>query len=361
MKVIIAGGGTGGHLMPALALADALVAVRADVEVVLVGAQRGVEAQILPKRRYRYQLLPSEPIYRRQWWKNYRWPLLAWRLLSQCRALLDAERPAFVVGTGGYAAGPMLYGAWRRGVPIALQEQNALPGITTRWLARAARQVHLGFPEVARSLRVGRQTAVYTFGNPITPPLPTDRAVARSRLGIRADARVVLVMGGSQGARAVNQAVAGMLDANLLSDVCLLWSTGPAWFEANRKYHHPPERLVRPFWDPVAEAYAAADLVVARAGAMTTAELCAWGLPSVLVPLPTAAADHQTANAKALDAAGVALYLPESQLTPESLARRIHELLTDPDRRNRMSAAARARGQPDAAKRIAEALLQGML
>src|SRR6266850_1564593 len=136
MKVVIAGGGTGGHLMPALALADALSAARPDLEVVLVGAQRGVENLILPKRRYRYHLLPAEPIYRSQWWKNFRWPLIAWRLLAECRAVLDAERPALVVGTGGYAAGPILYSAWCRGVSIAVQEQNAYPGMTTRFLAR---------------------------------------------------------------------------------------------------------------------------------------------------------------------------------------------------------------------------------
>ena len=151
-----------------------------------------------------------------------------------------------------------------------------------------------------------------------------------------------------------------MVESKLLPDTCLLWSTGPNLFESNRQYHNPPERLVRPFWDPVAEAYAAADLVVARAGAMTTAELCAWGLPSVLVPLPTAAADHQTVNARALDAAGVALCLLESKLTPEALARGIHDLLTDRDRRTRMAAAARARGRPDAATNIAVEALRSI-
>jgi UDP-N-acetylglucosamine--N-acetylmuramyl-(pentapeptide) pyrophosphoryl-undecaprenol N-acetylglucosamine transferase len=168
-------------------------------------------------------------------------------------------------------------------------------------------------------------------------------------------------MGGSQGARGINQAVAGTLDRDLWGHATLLWSTGPGQFERYRSYHHPPERLVRPFWDPIAEAYAASDLVVARAGAMTIAELCAWGLPSVLIPLPTAAADHQTANARALDAVGAAIHLAESDLSPEVLGRLIQELFTDRERRQRMTSAARGRGRPDAARLIAEELLRGML
>ena len=358
MKVVIAGGGTGGHLMPALAIADALRALHGDVEPVIVGAQRGVEAKLLPKRRYRFHLVQAEPLYRRQWWKNVKWPWLAFRLLRQCRAILDAERPAFVVGTGGYAAGPILFAALLRGIPVALQEQNAFPGMTTRLFARRARQIHLGFPEAQGYLKPGSRTTVYHLGNPITSPQASDRAIARDRLGIRADARVVLVVGGSQGARAINEAVASMIERNLWGETSVLWSVGSNLFESYRRYHHPPDRLVRPFWDPIAEAYAAADLVVARGGAMTTAELCAWGLPSVLIPLPTAAADHQTANARALDQAGVAIHLPESKLTPENLGGRIHYLLTDRDARMRMTAAARARGQPDAARQIAAELLK---
>jgi len=152
IRVLIAGGGTGGHLMPALALAEALVGVRGDVEPVLVGAVRGVEARILPTRPYRYHLLPTEPIYRRQWWRNARWIVVLPRLLGAVRRLLDAERPAVVVSTGGYAAGPVAFAAARRGIPIVVQEQNTVPGITTRRLAGRARQIHLGFPEAAARL-----------------------------------------------------------------------------------------------------------------------------------------------------------------------------------------------------------------
>jgi UDP-N-acetylglucosamine--N-acetylmuramyl-(pentapeptide) pyrophosphoryl-undecaprenol N-acetylglucosamine transferase len=345
--------------MPALALADALAAAGNEVEPVLVGAARGVEAALLPSRPYRFHLLPVEPIYRRAWWRNLRWPLILARVLRQGAKVLTAEQPAVAVGTGGYAAGPILLQALRRGVPLALQEQNVVPGLTTRWLARHARHIYLGFPEGKRHLRLGAATEVFEFGNPITPPpspLP-ERGAARARLGIAAESRVVFVMGGSQGARSVNRAVAAILDAGLWRDVTLLWSTGAALFDQYRHYHRPPLRQLRGFWDPIAEAYAAADVVVSRAGAMTTAELCAWGLPAVLVPLPGAPGDHQSRNAEALARAGAAMHVPEASLGEGSLGEEVRRLLDDPSRLAAMGRKALARGHPKAAEDTARQIL----
>jgi len=358
-RILIAGGGTGGHLMPALALADALRAVRDDVEPVLVGAERGIEAELLPSKPFRYHLLPFEPIYRSQWWRNARWPLLLGRVLKAGAKVLEREQPAIAIGTGGYVSGPILFQAHRRGIPLVLQEQNVYPGIATRWLARHARQLHLGFPEARVHLRPGLGTEVCQFGNPIVPPpdpLP-DRAASRERLGIPADARVVLVMGGSQGARAVNRAVSAALDQGLLARVHLLWSTGPTHWESLRHYDSRPLRQVRPFWDPIAEAYAAADLTVSRAGAMTIAGLTAWGQPSILVPLPSAAGGHQARNAEAMAQSGAALHLPEPSLSGPGLAELVEEVLGDPGRLADMSRAATARGNPKAAETIARHIL----
>ena len=359
MKVLIAGGGTGGHLMPALAIADAMCGLRSDVEPVLVGAERGVEARILPERdRYRFHLLPVEPIHRRMWWRNAKWLFLFGRVMRQCRRILDVERPVMAVGTGGYAAGPMLWACSQRGIPFGLQEQNALPGVTTRLLARRARQIHLGFPEAATFLRPGRDTMVFELGNPISPPNEgADRHAARHALGVADDAAVCFVMGGSQGARSVNAAISAALDAWTLDGVTLLWSTGPATFEQYRRSHAPPHRVVKPFWDPVSEAYAVADLVVARAGAMTIAELSAWGLPAVLVPLPTAAADHQTQNVLALERAGSAIHLPDARLATSDVGRLVSDLVTDRERLEAMSRIAIERSHPHAAKHIARQLL----
>ena len=357
MKVLIAGGGTGGHLIPALALAEALRNARPDVEPVMVGAVRGIEAQLLPRYPYRHHLLPLEPLYRRTWWRNARWPLVLARVWPAIGRLLDAERPAIVIGTGGYASGPVVWRAQRRGIPTALQEQNAFPGFTTRRLARTARQVHLGFPEARARIAIGSRTEVFAFGNPIRPPQPGDRDAAREELGLDSPRPCVLLFGGSQGARALNEALAGALDEGALRGVSVLWGTGAAHAETLARYAFSGRVVVRGFFDPIAPAYRAADLVVCRAGAMTVAELCAWGKPSVLVPLPTAAADHQAYNARALADAGAAVHLPERDLTPGLLARTIAELLDDRVRLEAIGTRARERGRPDAARAIVSRIL----
>ena len=181
-RILIAGGGTGGHLMPALAIAQALRERAPGVEPVLVGAVRGVEARLLPTRDFRYHLLQSEPIYRRTWWRNARWPLIAGRLLRDVARLFEAERPDAVVGTGGYASAPVVWWAARHGIPTAVQEQNAYPGLATRWLSRRVRHVYLGLPEARRLLRFGPRTEVFETGNPIVPPTPERRAQSLARL-----------------------------------------------------------------------------------------------------------------------------------------------------------------------------------
>ena len=357
MKVLVAGGGTGGHLMPALALAQALRDARPGVEVVLVGAERGIEADILPRYPYRFELLPIEPIYRHQWWRNARWPFLAWGVWRRVGALLERERPAIVVGTGGYAAGPVVWRAQRAGLPTAIQEQNAFPGVTTRWLARGARQIHLGFPEARERLRPGPDTAVFALGNPIRPPDPGDRAAACKALGIDPARPTLLVFGGSQGARAINYALAAALEHGLITDINVIWGTGAAHVEACGVLAQPGRVVVRGFFDPMTDAYRAADLVVSRSGAMTTAELCAWGKPSVLVPLPTAAADHQMVNARALAAAGAAVVLPEHELTHVRFAQLVGALIRDRTRLASLAGHARERGRPSAARDIATRIL----
>ncbi|MGH7521739.1 MAG: undecaprenyldiphospho-muramoylpentapeptide beta-N-acetylglucosaminyltransferase [Gemmatimonadales bacterium] len=359
MKILIAGGGTGGHLMPALALAR--VAADLGNDVVLVGAQRGIEARLLPRHPFRFHLLPIEPLYRRQWWRNVLLPLVWLRVTRATDRVLRQEQPAIVIGTGGYAAGPVVLRAQQAGIPTVLQEQNAFPGLTTRWLARRARQVYLGFPEARLKLSPGPSTQVFVFGNPITPPGRMDAHAAhaaRAELGVSARNRTVFVVGGSQGARALNEAVERALGRGLLGDVNLLWGTGTAHEQRYVPLAVPGRVVVRGFFDPIATAYAAADLVVARAGAMTVAELCAWGKPSILVPLPTAAADHQTFNARALANAGASVLLLESELSAEHFAKTVTSLAHDQTRLDELGRSAQKRGHPNAARTIMSKVLE---
>src|SRR3954469_24923525 len=354
--VLIAGGGTGGHLMPALAIADAIREYAPQLEPVLVGATRGVEAHILPGRDFRYYLLPTEPIYRRTWWKNFKWPFVAGRLLREVGRVFRAERPAAVLGTGGYASAPVVWWATRRGIPTAIQEQNAYPGLASRWLSRRVRHVYLGLPEARRLLKFGADTEVFDTANPITPPSRERKEAAQARLGVNGRRPVVLITGGSQGALALNETVAAWLDDGGPGSAELIWVTGRGTFEQFRRYQ-APQVHVFDFLDPMGDAYAVSDLVVSRAGMITVAELCAWGLPNILIPLPTAAADHQTHNARVLADAGASQLLLQSELTPERLASAVTELLRNPERRREMAERARSRGRPNSARDIVYKLL----
>lgn len=367
---MIAGGGTGGHLYPALNLADALKRVGgAGVELLLIGARRGIESRIFPEQEFAYELLPFEPIYRARPWRNWRLPFGGVQALRGLRRVFRRFDPDLVLGTGGYVAGPVVAWARLESRNTAIQEQNRHPGITTRLLARWVDQLHLGHPEALEALRPGPRTQVRVHGNPIRwPESPPDPGETRRSLGLGAG-RVLLVSGGSQGARSINRALVRSIDAvrsgrlpELPADVTLLWSTGPDHYEEvqDRLRAIGAGSRVRavPYIDRMERALAVSDLAVSRAGALALAELCAWGVPSILVPYPHAAADHQNANARVLEGAGAAVVLPDRVVgdEPDRLWQRIVELLADEDRLATMRSAARQRGHPEAARRIAEDL-----
>jgi len=364
--VVFSGGGTGGHLYPALALADALVALRRDVRPFFIGAARGVEARILPDRGVEHALLPVRGFARGGGLGGLRaLPALGSSLLRVAE-LVQELRPEAVVVTGGYAGGPAGIVAGLRGIPLVLQEQNAVPGVTTRFLSRWARQVHVAFPEAADRLPVRVRGRVHVSGNPVRPASPVAPVAARERFGLRREGCVVLVVGGSQGSlalnRAVIEAVGGVVAGGLHrpADLELLWSTGPSHHPAVSRelggLGTPPWVHALPYIEDMPAALAASDVAVSRAGAMATAELLDHGLPAVLVPLPTAAADHQARNAEALADAGAAVVAPEADLDGTKLWAHVVRLAGDPELRARMAAAARGRARPDSAVRIAQAI-----
>jgi UDP-N-acetylglucosamine--N-acetylmuramyl-(pentapeptide) pyrophosphoryl-undecaprenol N-acetylglucosamine transferase len=276
--------------------------------------RRGLEATLLPARDFPYALLSVEPIYRRQWWKNFRWPFLLPRVLGEVDRLLATERPALVIGTGGYASARPSSEPRSRGIPTAMLELNAYPGLAVRWLARSVREIWLGSPEARRHLRPGPHTEIVETGTPITPPDPSQREEVIKRFGLDPSRPVLLNTGGSQGALAVNRVVAEWLETGGAAGLQVLWATGRATFGRFEAFHRPPAVQVYDFLDPIGPAYAAASIALARGGMMTLAELCAWGVPAILVRLPSAAADHQTPNAVAMERAGAAIHLPQKEL-----------------------------------------------
>lgn len=360
MRVIFAGGGTGGHLYPGLAIARAMQRLDPGVEPFFIGARRGIERNVLPEAGFPFELLDLHPLYRsRPWenWKTVRGAFSAWRKLG---TIASKARPACVVGTGGYASGIALAYARLNGIPYALQEQNSFPGLTTRFFSRNAAQVHNGFPEAANHLKPGPHTRVFDSGNPIeSPPSPRpDRSSARIAWGFPpAGGRVMLIYGGSQGSKAINDAVAAWVRRGIPDGLFLIWATGQGT-HANYASHDSDRVRVRAYLSPVSDAYAAADFALSRGGAIATAELCAWGIPPIVVPLPSAAADHQTANAKALAAAGAAEMIEQSRLTVDSLDASVRALLADPSLLTARANAVLARARPHAAEEIARHILE---
>ena len=361
LTIFLAGGGTGGHLYPGLAIARALVALDPSVKPLFVGARRGIERDVLPSAGFPHELLELHPLYRSQIWNNWKTLRGAAQAWGRLGAIARAVRPAAVVGTGGYASGIALAYAATHGIPLCLQEQNSHPGLTTRVFSRFAREVYLGYPEAAQLLP--KKGAVYVdTGNPIQPPpaLRPERAAARQAWGFpREGGAVLLVYGGSQGSRAMNQVVDAWVKRGIPDGLYLIWATGKGTYDefAGRDGASGGRVRVRAYLSPIADAYAASDFAVTRAGAMTTAELFAWGIPPVLVPLPTAAADHQTANAVTLERAGAAVHLPQRSFTVDHLDAEVRELLVTPERLRAMAAAGTARARPDAAWEIAARVL----
>ena len=354
--ILMAGGGTGGHVYPAIAIADAITALRPEARVVFAGTEDRLEARAVPGAGYALHPITAQGLQRRLTATNLMMPLRMLRGLLQSWRLVGAIEPDVAVGTGGYVAGPVLLAAWLRGRPLLIQEQNAYAGVTNRLLARLAQRIHLAFPEAKEWVPSDRAVV---SGNPTRRSLrEADPGEARAALRLPADGRVILVMGGSLGSAALNEAVETNLRALLAADdVHLVWQTGTRYHEAvdERVDDHPQLRLVE-YIDRMDRAYAAADLVVCRAGALTCSELMVTGTPAVLVPSPNVVADHQTKNARSMARTGAAQVLPEADL-PDRFADAVHALLDDPEARDEMAAAARELARPEAAETIARDVL----
>jgi UDP-N-acetylglucosamine--N-acetylmuramyl-(pentapeptide) pyrophosphoryl-undecaprenol N-acetylglucosamine transferase len=355
--LLIAGGGTGGHIYPAIAIAREWISRESSRRVVFVGTQRGLETQIVPKAGFPLEFISVGGLKGKGLLETLRNFLRLPVGLLQAWGILARQRPCAVLGVGGYASGPVLVAAKLRGIPSIIHEQNAFPGVTNRALAKFASAVAVAFADAAT--RLGRSDAVVT-GNPVRREFfeAAERAARGADPGRR---RRLLVFGGSQGSRVLNDAVSSALLflARMKDSLDIVHQTGPAELEKVRAAYRSsafPDARVVAYLDPIAEEIAAADLVVCRAGAMTVGELAAVGRPAIFVPFAAATNNHQELNARVVERAGGAVVITEPELTPERLAAAISEVLNDPVRAARMGAAAKTLATPGATKKIVDTI-----
>ncbi len=349
MKVLFAAGGTGGHIFPAIAVAKELLRRDAATEVLFVGTARGLETRIVPENGFQLSLIDSSGLKNVGFIGKIKGLTVLPKSFLEARSLIRQFRPHVVVGAGGYVSGPVLMMAAVMGVPTLVMDSNALPGFTNRQLARFVDRAALTFEESLPYF--GKKGVV--IGNPVRQEFFEIAPKGRE------DVTHVLIFGGSQGARAINNAVADSLGEleNLAGKLTFTHQTGEGDFERIRELYRRSafaDADVRPFISNMVEEFAKVDIVICRAGATTCAELAAAGKAAIMIPLPTAADDHQRKNAEAMERAGGAKMLLQRDLSSANIAAELRSLVADPERITEMETAAKSVGRSDAAERAAD-------
>lgn len=361
LRFIISGGGTGGHIFPAISIANEIQAKRPDAEILFVGAEGRMEMQRVPAAGYPIEGLPIAGFDRKRLWRNFGVLIKIWKSKRLARRIVSRFSPHVAVGVGGYASGPTLSVCEDRNIPTVLQEQNSYAGLTNKLLAKKAKCICVAYEGMERFFP---QERIRLTGNPVRQELldaQLDRKAALTVLGLSADKRTVLIIGGSLGARALNESVLSKLkDIASAEGVQFLWQTGK--FYAQEIVHRlaelgcPDNLHVMEFVNNMAAAYTAADLVVSRAGASSISELCLLGKPSILVPSPNVAEDHQTHNAMALVRQEAAVLVADKDaiatLIPTALT-----LVAEDEKLQTMAANIQALAKPHAASEIADVVI----
>jgi UDP-N-acetylglucosamine--N-acetylmuramyl-(pentapeptide) pyrophosphoryl-undecaprenol N-acetylglucosamine transferase len=359
-KVIISGGGTGGHIYPAIAIANALQAEDPSIEILFVGAEGKMEMEKVPKAGYSIIGLPIVGINRQHPLKNLLFPFKLINSFSKALKIVNDFKPNLAIGVGGYASGPLLLVASLKKIPFFIQEQNSFAGITNKFLANKAKKIFVAYPNMEKFFPKDR---IELLGNPVRKDLidiSNKKDAAIKHFQLIANKPCILVIGGSQGARSINHAIAQSFGKLATSDVQLIWQTG-VHFEKEAKdlaaKYSNFKSYVSAFIYEMDLAYAAADLVCSRAGALSVSEICLAGKPSILVPFPAAAEDHQTENAKSLVNQDAAILIKD-ELAAKELVDEALKLIHQTEKLNAIGKAAKQLGKPNAAKEIAQQILQ---
>lgn len=362
-RIVISGGGTGGHVYPGIAIANAVKKVLPDVEITFVGVKNRIEEKIVPREGYPLKTIHVEYISRKLSIKTFTFIFSLLVGLIQSLNFLRRYKPQVVVGTGGYVCGPVVYAARMLGIPTLIQEQNSYPGITTKILAPRVDEIHLAFEEAIQHLKKVKDASKFKIsGNPVrltTEGISKSEALTKFRL--TSNKKTLLLFGGSQGAAALNKAMLETLPI-LPTEIQLIWQTGEGDFEKMKEAcaNFPHTIYIQPFIYNMAEAYAASDLAFCRSGAITIAELVQIGLPAIFVPLPTAAEGHQEKNARVLMDAGAAEMILQKELTPALLSEKIQQLIFDEEKLSQYAQKSQKFYHQNSAEKIAESVIHLM-
>jgi UDP-N-acetylglucosamine--N-acetylmuramyl-(pentapeptide) pyrophosphoryl-undecaprenol N-acetylglucosamine transferase len=360
-RVIISGGGTGGHIFPAIAIANALKAREKEIELLFIGAKGRMEMSKVPDAGYTIIGLTISGFQRRLTWKNLLFPFKLAASMLKARSVISKFRPDVVIGVGGYASGPTLRMATSLGIPALIQEQNSFPGVTNRLLGARVQKICVAYDGMSAYFPAKK---ILFTGNPIRQDLMKitgKREEAIRHFTLDAEKKTLLVIGGSLGAGTINQAMLRFVTEGAGNhSFQILWQTGKHYYEAiHRQFNElkPSNSILLPFIDRMDLAYAAADIIVSRAGAIAISELCVVGKPVILVPSPNVAEDHQTKNARALADKNAALLVTDSKAHKE-LGPAIESLFADRSMQEKLTQNIRKLGITDAADRIAEAAME---
>lgn len=359
VKVIISGGGTGGHIFPAIAIANALKNLVPGIEILFVGAIGRMEMEKVPASGYPIEGLNISGFQRSLKLSNLKFPFKLISSLIKARKIIYKFKPQVAVGVGGYASGPLLYMATRKGIPGLIQEQNSYPGITNKLLAGKVEKICVAYDKMEKFFP---QSKIILTGNPVREEMVNivgKRSEAFSYFGLDELKPVVLIVGGSQGARSINIAIKNNLSKFIEYDIQIVWQCGKLFYnEANEKISSLNKTGLKlfDFINRMDLAYACADVIVSRAGASTVSELCIIGKPAILVPLPTAAEDHQTHNCKALVEKDAAILIHDNKVNDDLVSTAI-ELLNNTDRQEKLSKNISALAVRNAAETIAKEVM----
>jgi len=360
MRIIISGGGTGGHIYPAIAIANELKAMDSSTELLFVGAEGKMEMEKVPQAGYPIVGLPVVGIKRQLTAENLLFPVKLGRSLLKARQIVQDFKPQVAVGVGGYASGPVLLSASLKGIPTLIQEQNSYAGLTNKVLARWASRICVAYPGM-EAFFPGEK--IQLTGNPVRTDILSaagKRAEGLARFGLQPERRTLLIIGGSQGARTINESIEKDLGQLVQGGYQVIWQTGTSFLERAKKAVAAQGVSGVQAFDFIYDmdmAYAAADVVVSRAGALSVSELCLVGKPAILVPFPAASEDHQTKNAMSLVSRQAALLVTDAEarqnLVPAAL-----RLLADPAQQQTLSNNIRTLARPKAAREIAEEVMK---